>query len=147
MSARVYAVVFAGACVGGAARIAIDRAVDAGAWSWDIVAINLVGSALLGALVGWFAARTTPWWVPGLGPGVLGGFTTFSSMAAPHPDAPVPAVVLLVGTLIGASLAAALGWLGAERLSVRLGGAARGVDADEVEAEVEGFEPHGASAP
>lgn len=139
-AARVYAVVFVGACLGGAARLAIDRAMDLGAWSWDIVAINLVGSWLLGALMGWFATHRAPWWIPGLGPGALGGFTTFSAMASLHPDAPLPGLVLLVGTLVGASIAAALGWRGAESLALRLGAQTLPLDADLVEAEVEGYD-------
>lgn len=140
MTARVYAVVFVGASLGGATRLGIDLAIGNDAWAWDILAINLVGSALLGALMGWFAAHHTPWWVPGIGTGVLGGFTTFSSMAAPHPHAPVPGVVLLIGTLVGASLAAAVGWRAAESLALRLGATERPVEPEQIEAEIEGFD-------
>lgn len=139
-AARVYAVVFLGACIGGAARLAIDRALDLGAWSWDIVAINLVGSALLGALLGWFATHRAPWWIPGIGPGALGGFTTFSAMASPHPDGQLPALVLLLGTLVGGSIAAALGWRAAESLALGHGAQRLPLDADQVEAEVEGYD-------
>lgn len=137
---RVYAAVFAGALVGGAVRLGIDEAFTLDAWSWDIVSINLVGSALLGALTGWFAVREAPWWIPGLGTGVLGGFTTFSSMAAPHPDAPVPGLVLLVATLMGASLAAALGWATAESIASRHGTGKPPLDIERAESEVEGFD-------
>jgi len=140
VTARVYAVVFVGASLGGATRLGIDLAIGNDAWAWDILAINLVGSALLGALMGWFAAHHTPWWVPGIGTGVLGGFTTFSSMAAPHPHAPVPGVVLLIGTLVGASLAAAVGWRAAESLALRLGATERPVEPEQIEAEIEGFD-------
>ena len=143
MTARIYGVVFAGACVGGAARLGIDVAIDNDAWSWDIVAINLVGSAFLGALMGWFAVHDAPWWIPGIGTGVLGGFTTFSSMAAPHPDAPLPGVVLLIGTLVGASLAAAIGWRVSESLALRHGPHRIPLDVEHAEAEVEGFESEG----
>jgi len=129
-----------GASLGGATRLGIDLAIGNDAWAWDILAINLVGSALLGALMGWFAAHHTPWWVPGIGTGVLGGFTTFSSMAAPHPHAPVPGVVLLIGTLVGASLAAAVGWRAAESLALRLGATERPVEPEQIEAEIEGFD-------
>ncbi|NTV40176.1 MAG: CrcB family protein [Demequinaceae bacterium] len=132
--------VFVGATAGGAARLGIDQALDLGAWSWDIVAINLIGSALLGALMGWFAVHDAPWWIPGLGAGVLGGFTTFSSMAAPHPDAPVPGFVLLIGTLLCASLAAALGWSMTEAIALRRGPTRLPLDMESVEAEVEGFD-------
>lgn len=137
---RVYVAVFFGACIGGPARFVIDRAFNFGAWSWDIVAINVVGSALLGALMGWFAVHESPWWVPGLGAGVLGGFTTFSAMAAPHPHAPVPGYVLLVGTLLVASIAAAVGWRASESIALRHGPTRPPLDMEEAEAEVEGFD-------
>jgi len=136
---RVYTAVFIGAFVGGAARLAIDQAIDLDVWSWDIVAINLLGAALLGALTGWFAVHVAPWWIPGLGAGVLGGFTTFSSMAAPHPDAPLPGFILLVGTLVGASVAAAIGWLAAESIALRHGPRRPPLDMERAESEVEGF--------
>ena len=136
---RVYVAVFLGACIGGPSRFAIDRAFSSGAWSWDIVAINVVGSALLGALMGWFAVHEAPWWVPGLGAGVLGGFTTFSAMAAPHPHAPVPGYVLLVGTLLVASIAAAVGWRVSESIALRHGPTRPPLDIEMAEAEVEGF--------
>lgn len=137
---RVYAAVFFGACIGGPARFAIDRAFNFGAWSWDIVAINLVGSALLGALMGWFAVHEAPWWIPGIGAGVLGGFTTFSAMAEPHPDASLPGYVLLVGTLICASIAAALGWRISESIALRHGPNRPPLAMERAEAEVEGFD-------
>lgn len=137
---RVYVAVFLGGVVGGSARLAIDQSLEFDAWSWDIVAINIVGSGLLGAVVGWFAIHDAPWWIPGLGAGVLGGFTTFSAMAAPHPDARVPGVVLLVGTLVGASIAAGFGWRLAESLGLRHAQPLFPLDVEQAEAAVEGFE-------
>lgn len=140
VGARVYGAVFVGGFLGGAARLAIDNAIDPNAWSWDIVAINLVGAALLGALMGWFAVHDAPWWIPGCGAGVLGGFTTFSAMAAPHPDAPLPGVVLLIGTLAGATAAAAVGWRVSESVALRHRPHLPPLDLELVEAEVEGFD-------
>lgn len=137
---RVYVAVFLGGVVGGVARLTIDRALDFDSWSWDIVGINVVGSALLGAVVGWFAVRDAPWWIPGLGAGVMGGFTTFSAMAAPHPDAPIPGFVLLVGTLIGASVAAGLGWRLAESIALRHGSPGLPLDVEHAEATVDGYQ-------
>ncbi len=144
---RVYAAVFIGGCVGGGARLAIDGAIGLDAWSWDIVAINLVGSGLLGAVMGWFAVHDAPWWIPGIGAGVLGGFTTFSSMAAPHPDAPLPGFVLLIGTLVFASVAAALGWSVSESIASRHGPTRLPVNIERVEAEVEGFDGFDSDGP
>jgi CrcB protein len=140
VTTRVYAAVFIGGCLGGSARLGIDHSLDLGAWSWDIVAINIGGSALLGALMGWFSTHRTPWWVPGVGAGVLGGFTTFSAAAAPHEGSPLPGAVLLIGTLVGASIAAAVSWGVAEKVALRKGGSARSDDPEEIEAEIEGFE-------
>jgi CrcB protein len=52
----------------------------AGGWPWATFTINIVGSALIGLLIGWTAGRAShePWRLL-LGVGVLGGFTTFSS--------------------------------------------------------------------
>ncbi len=139
MRARVYAVVFFGAVLGGAARLGIDVLIATDRWSWDIMVINLLGSALLGGVMGWYSAHDARWWTPALGPGALGGFTTFSSMAAPHPDAPLPAALLLVVTLVGAAAVAAFGWWAGDTIALRLGAHERDVDADRVEAEVEGY--------
>jgi len=90
--------------------------------------------------MGWFAVHDAPWWVPGLGAGVLGGFTTFSAMAAPHPHAPIPGYVLLVGTLLVASIAAAIGWRASESIALRHGPTRLPLDMEAAEAEVEGFD-------
>lgn len=139
MKARVYAVVFVGAVFGGGARLGIDLLIDTNHWTWDIVVINLVGSALLGGVMGWYSAHSAPWWLPGVGPGVLGGFTTFSAMAEPHPDAALSAAVLLAVTLVGAAAAAAFGWWTGDTIALKLGAHERDVDADRVEADVEGY--------
>ncbi|GEL94624.1 fluoride efflux transporter FluC [Cellulomonas composti] len=78
--------VVAGGAVGTAVRSTIeDRYPHApGGWPWATFVINVTGSFLLGALVAWLArggpdegrrrqARL------GLGTGVLGGFTTYST--------------------------------------------------------------------
>ena len=51
-----------------------------GGWPWATFTINIVGSALIGLLIGWTAGRVShEAWRLLLGVGVLGGFTTFSS--------------------------------------------------------------------
>lgn len=52
-------------------------------WPWGTMSVNILGSALMGVLIGWLTFR-----VDGgtnlrllLGAGVLGGFTTFSAFS------------------------------------------------------------------
>lgn len=57
------------------------------AFPWGTLAVNIAGSLLMGALVGWFA-RSAPGEAAAetarllLGVGLLGGFTTFSAFSA-----------------------------------------------------------------
>jgi len=75
------ALAFAGGCAGGAVRLAIGVLVpDAGGVPWALLGINLVGSFAIG-IVGVRLGGHRDWW-PLLGPGFLGGFTTFSGIAA-----------------------------------------------------------------
>ena len=63
------------------ARYALGTAVPAHSLPWLTVAINIVGSFLLGFLIatgGWFSREVRT----GLAIGVLGGFTTFSTFSA-----------------------------------------------------------------
>jgi len=50
---------------------------------WIVLAINLIGCLAMGALASRFArSSTSPAWLSAfLGPGVLGGFTTYSAFA------------------------------------------------------------------
>ncbi|WP_084077151.1 CrcB family protein [Demequina sp. NBRC 110057] len=76
--------VLVGGMIGGAARIGLDALIPAGTHGlpWDLLAINVAGSAALGWLDGRIEVRGTVWWQPLVGTGMLGGFTTFSSIAA-----------------------------------------------------------------
>jgi CrcB protein len=87
---------------------------------WTTVGINVVGSALLGALVVSPLAAREPWRTL-LGVGVLGGFTTFSTFSVDVAsrlregawgEAAALAAVSLLGGVAGALLgaAAARGW-------------------------------------
>ena len=55
----------------------------AGAVPWTTLAINVLGSFVLAALTTiWIARPRTAFWLrAGLGPGLLGSFTTFSALA------------------------------------------------------------------
>jgi len=81
-----YLVVALGAAVGGAFRHGINvtcaRLWGTG-WPYGTFAVNLIGSALIGAIVGFFALRAH---LPKLlllflTTGILGGFTTFSAFS------------------------------------------------------------------
>jgi CrcB protein len=107
-----FALVFIGAAVGGLARWLIDHAVQV-EHAWDIAAINVAGSIALGLLAGWTAERPKPALYAFVGPGLLGGFTTFSGLAAFSWLGPDVAghVMLLLGTMAAAVAGAAAGWV------------------------------------
>jgi len=78
------ALVFLGAGTGGALRHAVGlAALRAGvAAPWATLGINVLGSGLLGLLLGWLAARADgEAWRLAMGTGLLGGFTTFSAFS------------------------------------------------------------------
>jgi len=110
-------VVFLGAGIGGMMRHGMNIGVGklmGTAFPWHTFVINIIGSTLMGLVVGWFAER-------GLGAdghlrlflatGVLGGFTTFSAFS-------LDAVLLwerhehmLAALYVGGSVAVALAGL------------------------------------
>ncbi|MDE0572574.1 CrcB family protein [Demequina sp. B12] len=118
MKDRTVVLVFLGGTVGGALRILIDYwipSIGSPSWEvpWDVVAINVLGSALLGALNGWALVMGRAWWFPMVGTGVLGGFTTFSAIAALPWAADtglIQGAVVLGGTMLVSVVAAAAGW-------------------------------------
>jgi CrcB protein len=80
--------VFLGAGLGGAARHAVN--IGCARWCgaefpWGTLTVNVVGSFIMGALVGWLAFRADQSWSQPirlfLATGVLGGFTTFSAFS------------------------------------------------------------------
>jgi CrcB protein len=82
-----YAIAFLGAGIGGAARHGVNvlalRLLGPG-FPAGTLAVNVLGSLLMGLLVGWFAHRADPGegWRLFLTTGILGGFTTFSTFSA-----------------------------------------------------------------
>lgn len=75
--ARSVAAVAIGGAIGTAARAVLQEALPDG---WMLLAINALGSALLGVSVA--ALADAPAWLRhGIGAGVLGGFTSFSAVA------------------------------------------------------------------
>lgn len=117
-----------GAGLGAVARYGVESAVGPG---WGALwLVNVLGSALLGLLLGAVTATPTragdaaagsePRPSPGrltplLGTGFLGGFTTFSTAAVMALDGP-SGVGFLVGMTLGCVLAAAGGWWLATRV-------------------------------
>lgn len=80
--------VFLGAGIGGVLRHGVNlvspRWLGAG-FPYGTLAINVVGSGLMGVVVGWFAFKASEGWSPELRvfltTGILGGFTTFSAFS------------------------------------------------------------------
>jgi CrcB protein len=81
---RELAAIFAGGCLGAAARAGLAQWLpqDPGGWPWATFAANLAGAALLGWAVTRLQERTPPtaYRRPLLGTGLCGGLTTFSTM-------------------------------------------------------------------
>lgn len=113
VSPSVIGVAAAGGAIGSVARYGLAEL-----WSspWAIVVINVVGSLLLGLLMGVLSrGSSNPLLRPFVGVGVLGGFTTFSTamvdlrskLAAGHLAV---TLLLLVVAAAGSILAAGWGW-------------------------------------
>ena len=64
-------------------RYGLGRAIPETGFPWTTLGINIAGSLVLGLLTGWWAGRPgfPAWLRSGLGPGLLGSFTTFSAVA------------------------------------------------------------------
>lgn len=117
-AARVVAVVSAGGVVGSLARWGLATTLPGarGSLPWATLTVNVVGSLLLGLLLGslTLARRPHPLLRPALGTGVLGGFTTFSTFSAESRDLlatghPATAAAYVALTLVVGLLAALLG--------------------------------------
>jgi len=110
-----------GGAAGALARDAVGRALPAHSAGFPTATllVNASGCLLLGVLLGRLTQRSAPVWVrPLLGPGVLGGYTTFSTFA-------VEADLLASAGRLGLSLAylaasVVLG-IGAAAAGLRLG--------------------------
>lgn len=123
-SPAVLLVVIAGGAVGGAARAALTVPFADAAYPLTVPAItmgiNLVGSLLLGVVVGWLDDRQ-PRLRAFLGMGVMGGFTTYSAFAVhgvtTSTAAPVVGLALMAVSVFGGVLAAAAGLLVGRRIA------------------------------
>ncbi|MCR1786119.1 CrcB family protein [Nocardioides carbamazepini] len=113
---RLLLAVAAGGAVGAVARYAATELVaDGRGFPWTTFAVNVSGSALLAALLLLPLARRSPTWAAALGPGVLGGYTTFSATSE-------QARALLADGRAGLALAYVAGTLAACLVAVSLVG-------------------------
>lgn len=92
--------------------------------AWSTLFVNVVGSFILGALMGWFASRdvaieNTIWLLVGVG--MMGAFTTFSAFSRDTIDMfmtgdLIKGLVFAAFNLVGALAAFAVGLLALKRL-------------------------------
>ena len=82
LAPRSFAAVALGGALGSVLRWTLDQvAPDDGGFPWTTFAINVVGSLALALLLTSPLVRTRPTLALGIGPGLLGGFTTLSAYA------------------------------------------------------------------
>ena len=82
MNVLEWGALIVGGGIGAGARYLLDGAIIRGrkdAFPLGILVVNIVGSFLLGLLAG--VPQVSPAWLAIIGTGVLGGFTTFSTVA------------------------------------------------------------------
>jgi CrcB protein len=121
----VISVIAVGGGIGSVLRYGLERAVPTGPGGFPVatLVINLLGSLLLGALV----VTVTEVWRPhrllrpAVGTGLLGGFTTFSTLAVEVRALARPvAAAYLAATVVGGLVLAAAGMVAVRRLEPRL---------------------------
>ncbi|GAA3636082.1 hypothetical protein GCM10022200_19270 [Microbacterium awajiense] len=117
MSVAVWVALVIGGGVGAGVRYVVDAATPKPrGFPLGILIVNVVGSLLLGLVAGLGAAVFDPTWALVLGTGLVGGFTTFSTVSVESAMLAqrrmwLLAVANLVGTLVAAVAAAGLGWV------------------------------------
>lgn len=82
MNVLEWGALIVGGGIGAGVRYLLDSAIIRGrkdAFPLGILVVNIVGSFLLGLLTG--VPQVSPAWLAIVGTGVLGGFTTFSTVA------------------------------------------------------------------
>ncbi len=85
---KAYLLVFLGAGIGGALRYGVNvgcARLCGTAFPWGTLAVNVVGSFLMGLIAAWLAFKAGEGWSQPLrlflATGFLGGFTTFSTFS------------------------------------------------------------------
>lgn len=129
---RAWAAVAIGALVGTELRYGLGLVFPepAGTVPWTTLFINVCGSFILATLTTlWIARPTTAFWLrAGIGPGLLGSFTTFSAVVFSVDQQARSGHHLVWLVYLGLSLvlglgAAAAGWKAGKAMSDRTGGA------------------------
>ena len=113
---RDLAAVIAGGAVGTTLRVGLDALIPHGDDTFPVstLVVNVVGAFALGLVVARLRSSAPSWLLAGLGPGLLGSFTTFSAFVIPlvtlaSSDRWMTAVGYLAGTLLLGLGAAAAG--------------------------------------
>ena len=108
--------VLVGGAVGTSLRLAVDVVLPHGGGAFPVgtFLVNLLGSFVLAVLVARVWPSAVEWLRAGLGPGLLGSFTTFSALAVSAVElttrgAGIEAVIYVAASLVGGITAAVLG--------------------------------------
>ena len=108
-SSRALLAVAVGGAAGAVLRFLLGEAAPDGAgFPWTTFAINVGGCALLAGLELLPLARRSEVWAAGIGPGLLGGFTTFSATSEQGRSLLAAGDTLLAGGYLLGTLAACL---------------------------------------
>ena len=116
MDLRLVALVAAGGAIGAVARYALQQWLPSDSLPWGTMAANLVGSLLLGILLGAVAAGATVGdeVVLLFGTGLLGAFTTMSAFAVDSirlaENNPSSTLIMITTTILGSIALAWIGW-------------------------------------
>jgi fluoride exporter len=111
LALRTLVAVAVGGAVGTLLRAGVDAALPhaPGGLTLSTLLANVVGSLLLGILVGWGSARVPGWARAGLGSGLLGAFTTYSAFAVSVVQLGVGGSLLGVMASVGGTLLLSIG--------------------------------------
>lgn len=112
--------VLIGGAVGTGLRLLVDLALPHGGAAFPLgtLLVNLAGSFALALLVGRLWPTAPDWLKAGLGPGLLGSFTTFSALAVSIVELTEAGAGWMAAAYVAASL---VGGLALAALGLRLG--------------------------
>ena len=116
MDLRLVALVAAGGAIGAVARYALQQWLPSDSLPWGTMTANLVGSLLLGILLGAVVAGATVGdeVVLLFGTGLLGAFTTMSAFAVDSirlaENNPSSTLIMITTTILGSIALAWIGW-------------------------------------